>query len=222
MTMNHRKKAVRPHTVAGACVLVAALGFMAYGSASGETEGRASSVAATSSGAPAQAAEASRATDPAAAGRLLALSRTDGIEVDADAARTVPAPGAGPSWLLAPVRGGGACVDTSRVVFCGTDQASIDAGRAAATEYPPDEHLGKDPRTGFGIVKPSDGTGIRRGIAPPGAVHVVVLDRNDGVVRREAVAHGVYEIVVPAQGSGARVAFVDAAGATIAKRPVEG
>ncbi len=99
----------------------------------------------------------------------------------------------------------------------------MEAGRASATEYPPDRYLGRDPRTGLETVKPSDGTGVRFGVAPKQAVEVRVLDRDDRVLRREAIAaHGVYEIAVPRQGSGASVAFVDAAGASVARRPADG
>jgi hypothetical protein len=143
----------------------------------------------------------------------------------ASGAAGVPAPGArgsAPAWVLAPTRDGGVCADTSRVVFCGSDVASIAAGRAAATEYPPDKVVGEDPRTGYLLVDPSDGTGVRSGIAPPQAVEVLVLDRGGHVLRRAPVSAGVYEVAVPAQGSRARVAFLDAGGETIASRPAEG
>jgi hypothetical protein len=145
------------------------------------------------------------------------------VEVVANAMREVPAPGAdGSKWVLAPTRDGGVCASTPRVVFCGTDRASIEAGSASATEYPADKYLGKDPRTGLEMVAPSDGTGVRSGIAPGKAAEVVVLDGNDRVVRRQTVGAGVYEVAVPAQGTGARVEFVDAGGETIASRPAEG
>lgn len=227
MSVEHRTRPVRPRTAVAACVLVVATGLVTYASASGESsDSRATGVSAA-----ALAAEPQRPVDPATAGRLLALERKDGIRVVADAMRAVPAPGGeGSSWVVAPTREGGACADTRRIGFCGADRAAVDAGRASATEYPPDEVVGEerrrvDPAHGNGVlvqVKPSDGTGVRRGIAPAHAVAVVVLERDGRVVRREPVANGVYEIVVPAQGTGARVAFVDAAGAAVAERPAEG
>lgn len=219
--MNRFKKAVRARTALPGLALVAAIALVTYGSAAGDSSGTES----TGSGPASEAAKPSQATDPGPADRLLALRRTQGVDIVADAIRTVAAPdaeGEAPDWVLAPTRDGGVCADTSRVVFCGTDRASIEAGRASATEYPPDKYLGTDPRTGLEMVKPSDGTGVRSGIAPTQAVEVVVLDRDGRVLRGEAVAGGVYQVVVPAQGSNARVAFVDAAGDTIVTRPAEG
>jgi hypothetical protein len=227
MTMSHHTNVVRPRAAVAGCVLLVAVGLVTYASAAGES----SESRPTGRGVAAPAAEPSRAVDPGAAGRLLALGRKEGIRVVADAMRAVPAPGGERRpWVLAPTREGGLCVDTGRIGFCGADRASVQAGRASATEYPPDEVVGTerrrvDPADGTAVlvrVRPSDGTGVRRGIVPQGATGVVVLDRDGRVVRREAVANGVYEVVVPAQGTGARVAFVDAAGATIAERPAEG
>lgn len=117
----------------------------------------------------------------------------------------------------------GVCAEPRRVGFCGADRATIEDGRASATTYPPDEVLGKDPETGFYMVKPSPGPGVRTGIAPSRSVEVVVLDRDRRVLRRARVAQdGGYEVAVPAQGTGARVGFVDAAGETLATRPAEG
>lgn len=214
------EKALRTRTVVAACAVVATIGVTAFASAAGDGSGT------TSTGsAPAAAAQPSRAAEPGAAERLLELRRTHGVEVDVNAMRTVAAPGArgdAASWALAPTRDGGLCAATPRAVFCGSDRAAVEAGRAAATEYPPDKILGEDPSTGYLMVKPSDGTGVRSGIAPAQAVEVVVLDREGRVLRRTAVAQGLYEVAVPAQGSDARVAFVDAAGDTIASRPAEG
>lgn len=215
--MNHDMRMLRTRTVVAGCAVVATVGLTTYASAAGDN----SRAGSAGSGSAAPAAEPS----VAAADRLLELRRTYGVEVVAGGVRTVPAPAAEANrraWVLAPTREGGVCADTSRVVFCGADQASVEAGRASATEYPPDKYLGKDPRTGLEMVRPSEGTGVRSGIAPSQAVEVVVLDRSDRVLRREAVANGLYEVAVPAQGSGARVAFVDSAGDTIVSRPAEG
>ena len=212
--MIHRNMTIRARTVVVACTLGATIGISALASAGGESPD-------TNGFRPAPGAQPTGPTEPRE--RLLELGRDERIPIVADQMRTVPAPGPkgnAPGWLLAPLRDGGVCVDTSRVGFCGTSRASIEAGRASATEYPPDEILGRDPRTGFAMIKPSDGTGVRYGIAPSEADEVVVLDPDKRVLHRKAVSEeGAYQVPVPPQGSDARVTFEDSSGDTVASQP---
>lgn len=165
---------------------------------------------------PAPGAEPRGAIDPRER-----LRNLDGVPVVADEMRTVPAPGPNDNaspWLLAPTREGGVCVHASSFGFCAIDRASVEAGRAATTVYPPGGTVVIDPLTGTSHVKdPYQGPGTRYGIAPAEAVEVVVLDRDGRVLRREAVSEeGAYRVKVPPEGSGARVDFRDASGDTIA------
>jgi hypothetical protein len=198
---------------------VTIIGLTAYASAAGDS----SQTASAGGGGGVEAASPSQPAAAVAAEQLRDLQRAQGAEVVGDAIRTAPAPGGeGRPWALAPTRDGGVCASTSRVVFCGSSRAAVEAGRASATEYPSDKYLGKDPRTGLEMVEPSDGTGVRHGVAPTAAVEVVVLDGGGRVLRRESVANGVYEVAVPQQGSDARVAFIDPNGGRIVTRPAEG
>lgn len=212
------KQALHTRAVIAGCAVVATVGISAYASAAGD---RSKSDSTTGS----SPTQPPRAVDPKAAAVLQGIAQKHGLELIAGAMRTIGAPGAkagAPAWVLAPTREGGLCATTTRVAFCGSSRASVEAGRASATEYPPDRFVGRDPETGNLLVQPSDGTGVRSGIAPSGAVAVAVVDREGRTLRRADVTDGAYEVTVPGQGSEARIAFVDGAGETIASRPVEG
>lgn len=216
--MSEHKKTLRVHTVVAGCALVATAGIAAFASAAGDDPP-------TTARAPVEASGTARSPLPDATERLRRLGQSQGIQLRAAATRKVPSPGTrvgAPDWVIVPSEAGGACVNTSRVVFCGRDAQSVEAGRASATEYPPDRYLGKDPETGLETVQPSDGTGVRTGLAPSDAAAVVVSDSDGRVLQRQTVSHGVYEVPVPPQGSGARVSFVDAEGTTLTTRPAEG
>ena len=216
--MIHRNKAVRTRTVVAGCALVATLGISAFASAGGDSAPDRSTDSELRA---APGAEPRGAIDPRE--RLRNLD----VPVTADKMRTIPAPGpddnASP-WLLAPTRDGGVCVDASSFGFCGTDRASVEAGRASATLYPSGGKLHSiDPRTGIAQLELSEaaktGAGMRYGIAPAEATEVVVLDGDGRVLRRETVSEeGAYRVKVPPQGSDARVSFRDASGDTIASR----
>lgn len=210
------KQALHTRTVIAGCAALATVGISAYASAAGGGSADTS---------PATEQQVPRAVDPKAAATLEDMARKHGLELVAGAMRTVAAPGAtrgAPAWVLAPTREGGLCATTNEVAFCGSSRASVEAGRASATEYPPDRILGTNPETGNVVVQPSDGTGVRSGIAPTGAVAVAVVDRAGRTLRRADVTDGVYEVAVPAQGSKARIDFLDPAGKAISSRPVEG
>lgn len=161
----------------------------------------------------------------AAASLLDTVPSRNGIEIVSDAMRTVPAPSSAGAnaapWATVPTADGGTCGSTSRLVFCGADDASVEAGRASVTEYPRDTNPRRD-ASGRWTVTPSDGTGTRSGAAPKRATQVVVIDKDGQAIRREAVDHGVYEITVPPQGSGSQVEFQDPDGKAVASRPAEG
>ena len=196
------------------CALAATIGLVTFASAQGG-----------GAGTPSQDPSAtSEPVDAAAAAKLLELEQSQHVGLIASRIRAVPAPrgAAGAStWTIAPTEQGGACVNTGRVMFCGRSEESSAAGRASATTYPADEAVGPDSK-GRIMVKPSGGTGVRSGLAPSGTVEVRVVDGHGAVVRSEPIADGVYEVVVPAQGTRAQVVFVDASGNAIATRPAEG
>lgn len=232
--MIHRNTAIRTRTVVAGCALVATIGISTLASAGGDSApgpldsterllelGRESDWGAKLR--PAPGAEPGGPIDPRE--RLLSLSRTENLGIAADEMRTAPAPdpeGNAPAWLLVPTGEGGICVDASAsgFGFCGPDKASVEAGRASATVYPPDKFLGRDPHTGKMMVRPSDGMGVRYGVGPSEAVEVVVLDPDKRVLDRQAISseEGLYQVKVPPQGSDALVVFTDASGDTVASR----
>lgn len=150
--------------------------------------------------------------------------RSHGIDIEPDAIRTVPAPGsagrAAKTWAVTPIANGGMCGATAKLlVFCGRSAEAVRAGRASATEYPPDKFVKDLPGTGQAIVEPSRDSGVRVGIAPPAAVDVVVRNKSNVLIRREPVERGLYEIEVPPQGSGSRVEFRNAEGSAVSDQP---
>lgn len=164
-----------------------------------------------------------RGLDPASASvkpiRTYATSKK--IDLVSGAQRSVPAPSSAGTnsapWTLIPTVGGGVCVNTSRLVFCGTDEASVETGRASGTEYPPDEDMRRE--NGRWVVTPSDGTGTRMGVAPSQATEVVVVDGDDRDLRHEAIENGVYQITVPPQGTPSTIEFRDPTGRVVTRRP---
>lgn len=196
--------------IAGALV-VTTIGAAAYSSVAGGS---------ATSETPPRKADSGHTPNPSIM-RLANLRDRHGIAVNVEAAYRVPAPGATgerPGWLLAPTSDGGVCGDTGELVFCGRDRASVQAGRAAVTTYPPDENP-RQLSDGRWAVTPSSGEGKRSGVAPSGTVDVRVVDAAGGILSTAVVQAGVYEIVVPRQGSQVEVQFHSADGRMIASRP---
>lgn len=208
------RRGVRTRVAVAGCALVATVGIAAFASASESDPGGSSATV--------RASQSSQDVNPSAAIALLELRQSQGIEIDQSAMRSVPAPDGKAPWVVAPTRAGGQCAYAAETIFCGVNREQVEAGRAAVTTYPPDKILSVDHATGTGTVQPSDGTGVRSGIAPERATEVVVLDDNNQVFRREAVKRGVYKVDVPAQGTDAHVEFKDTAGKKIASRPAAG